>query len=434
MSLSSRCLFCSTPLNNLTKRQHIITESLGGTLSSDKITCLSCNEHFGQSIDLITANKYCHILNSLGPVLKRPAPTYTVWGKTDQKKLRMEPGMVGKLEKADVKKNSDGNFSIKANSEEHAQKILKSIGRKAKETIYQPTPHDQVYLHKAPLIDEAEFRSVVKISLEYLYLKKPDIISKINISAGLQYARYAISPTVRCCFFLENIYEGRKLIQQHFPKNRSFSHKLLISGHNNGVDALLILFDEIFYRVRLSGSTTPSFSLLYQKNILKNDPEDYVQELTQSISLGTMEIISDVRQRESQRMMALHAKADWYVDMNCREFVVEQYLIAIRTGHKKGSIIDITEDQILAQIIKRANAVFALESISKAEVKAESNKIFRNLKKSSLRFIGEKLDNPSVKLRERIWQVHLEAFRLHKAYVAQPSYGHLSFGFVDRES
>jgi hypothetical protein len=63
------CLFCSECLDERTKSQHIIPESVGGSLSTKSVTCSACNKAFGDGIDKVFAEKYQWLLVQLPQAL-----------------------------------------------------------------------------------------------------------------------------------------------------------------------------------------------------------------------------------------------------------------------------------------------------------------------------------------------------------------------------
>ena len=424
-----KCLYCPSTLDSTTKEQHIITAALGGTLSSKEIVCTPCNERLAGDSDIIIANKYARILNSLGPCLKSDAPILTLTGKTSSTRIKLEPGKVGTLFKADVTKEPDGEFSIKAASIEHGEKVLKTMGKKAREITYAPTPMEQTHIGRAPILAEGEFQFAVKAAMEYLYLKKPALVAAVDLTHAIEYAHTKKAPKRRICFFLDDFAHGRQIVDKHFHKT-AFSHKLIVTGGKSGIEALIALFDSIYYRAHLSDTKPASdFTLFYQKNILKDDPADFSNEIDAYTELSDMEEPQDTRQRESQRMNALNAAADWLVDTTCKDFVLDQYIIRLRAGLKPGEKKNIDDTEILEELRRRLEVTFGVGDLR--ELKLESERIIASLSKTRVRFEDESVDAPSAKMCDWIWNLHTESYLLHKKHVAQPSYGYESYGFVD---
>ena len=50
-------------------REHVINNSLGGTLASDKIICANCNNNLGSSIDNKISNFFFPIASILAPLM-----------------------------------------------------------------------------------------------------------------------------------------------------------------------------------------------------------------------------------------------------------------------------------------------------------------------------------------------------------------------------
>ena len=63
------CLFTSAPLNESTKVEHTIPESLGGRVRSSVVSSTDFNEGWGETLVPALKKPYAMIMNRLGPLL-----------------------------------------------------------------------------------------------------------------------------------------------------------------------------------------------------------------------------------------------------------------------------------------------------------------------------------------------------------------------------
>ncbi len=89
-----RCLFFqeSDNCNNDFKEEHIIQESLGGTLSSKYIICANCNDFFSHDLDVCLTKFYLPIIEILSPLIP---------GKLKRKKMKTK--LVSGKEQVNIK-------------------------------------------------------------------------------------------------------------------------------------------------------------------------------------------------------------------------------------------------------------------------------------------------------------------------------------------
>lgn len=428
------CLFCSNALGPQTDYEHVIQESIGGSLKSKKLACTKCNGEFSKTIDFTFAQKYARVMNALGPAMSRGGPNLDLVNKLTKKRLRLESGLVPQLTRAEILLNKDGRQTIKGADPAHVNKIAKKLWNKdAKNFVYDTSEETGSFEADAPVLHEEELRAVAKMTLNYLGYKNRKIFDSDDFSDVIAYVRLDTAPPRRLCFIQTSTHQYRPLFQRHLIED-PFCHRIAIACGSRGIQAVVILFDAIPYRITLSNSPQTIYkTLLYQKNILKGSPQSPSVELDEEIDLGGFDNPRLTRDalvaREAERINALCGNADWHVTQFCKDHIVDAYLWKFRRGRKPGELITISSSDILDKVFERIELVF-LKGAS-VEARTESQRIKSTASLKGCAHYNEKVDDFSLALKSRIWEIHTEIFSLHKKYVAQPqsrfkSLGHYS--------
>jgi hypothetical protein len=412
------CLFCTSPLTELTKNEHILQRSIGGSLKSKAIICDKCNGDFSGNIDQILADKYSRVMNALGPALAVDAPNVDVVDRASNKRLRLEPGMIPTLTHAKITVQKSGKKLIEGGTAEHINKIAMQLWNKNAKLKYADIEDAGNFEGNSPLVHEDEFRAVTKMCLEYLYYRDRPMFNMLDTTIARNYVRHDTMPARRICFIQEDAFGYRTQLNRKL-EGRQFCHQLGIAVGARGAHAAVLLFNAIPYRIILSETpVSEPKTYLYQRNIVKGDPPGMSVMVDEELDFGDLDKKPDILHRESERIIALCADADWLVNMNCEEHTVESYLWLFRKGRAPGDEFEITWTDIIEAVFFRVERVF-LRNVA-PEVRGESEKIKTMLNNRERHRGRERVDQFSMALKETLWKIHLEAFVLHKKHVAQP--------------
>lgn len=430
-----KCIFCPNPLSAETKYEHIIQESIGGSLKSRALVCNQCNEEFSRAIDLVLAQKYARIMNALGPDLPGKPPMLDLVDKESKKRLRLESGMVPQITRAEILESQDGRKTIKGATADHVNKIARQIWNKPAATFTYDTAEEVgKFEANAPLLHEEEFRAITKTCLEYLrYIDKASF-DEIDFSVAQEYVRHDKMPPKRICFIQADAHRYRAEFDRRIP-NHPFCHRIGISIGPRGVQAVILLFNSIPYRIKLSSTAfSKKVSYLYQRNILRNAPANSALTLEEEFDWGDFDFgvlpPEEVMKLEGARVIQLCADADWHVSLTCEKHIVESYLWTFKRGRKPGEDISITPAAMLDAIFDRVEKVFLKNATPEEHV--ESKKIREALKKKPQSAFAERIDHFSDPLKATLWQIHLEVFQLHKKYVTSPKSRYKSLGLFSK--
>ena len=208
-----------------------------------------------------------------------------------------------------------------------------------------------------------------------------------------------------------------------------FCHRIIISFAPPTVEAAVILFDKIGYKVNLSDAYSgKSFSLLYQKNILKGFGADSEKVVDENMLCGDCIPFEVAFPKAAESLDSLHKDACWHVDTNSQDSVLESYRVNLISGKSNGDTIVVTGGDLVGAVWARLGRVFFDKKEEKSK-RAESNriKVEFNAKYGSFGFT-EKVPDLTGGLRNLLWEIHLLAFTKHKQYVNDPVYGFRKYG------
>ena len=158
-------------------REHIINNSLGGTLVSDKIICAACNNNLGSSIDNKISNFFFPIASTLAPMMSGQLKTKskTVVG-SDGESYKLSAGgfltlqkSIQHIEGADY----SGLLAKEKIPEDKLREILsKTTDKDAQEAIFEKVMlsdelEESLYFMEDLQIDEVLIRSIALIGVEF---------------------------------------------------------------------------------------------------------------------------------------------------------------------------------------------------------------------------------------------------------------------------
>lgn len=429
-----KCIFCRSILSASTRKEHIINASIGGALTSRALVCNSCNEYFSKNIDLAISDKYSMALNILSPVMKGTSHIWQAKLKESDKSVLFAPGMVPIPKEKPIIDKEMGKvkgFYAKTDNAEKMREALEIInpgGRIIQR--YEVYKELDMPIRRMTLVTDDELRVIAKTSLEYLMHASKGTLHLDLFGGIVNYVRNSGIPEVRLAFLSATLDSVNRQFDK-FNKPTDFCHRIVVSVNGPVIEAAIILFERIAYRVVLSDKYSgPEFAYLYQRNILKGAASDYFAKLEKSLLCG--EFLKGDKDAVADRAIAdvvgLCRDGYWFVDLNCKENTVERYCGGIIAGKSNGDLIAVTGAEILNLIFDYTSAVFSDRKEDPSR-KIESEKIKRELLGvyGGLSF-NEIVPNLSGALRDVIWELHLKALRMYKQYFGSPLYGIRHFG------
>lgn len=289
------CIFHkeSGTCNNTFTEEHIIQKSLGGSLSSKKITCANCNNYFSQDIDIQLTKLYFPIIYILSPVLPGKLKTKVIEERTiDGVPIKLTAGGGATIKGIQKKYDQRGKLKEISAHESYSREDLESIARhsdvKMSETDFSRVLFSD-YLDSSgyPIcleVNEVIIRAVCLDILEFirygtLYKSFPDIAKNDSLKRFRNLIRNGISSGFRAYY----LYYApiTDLIDQLFEPSL-FSHKLVVSyDHKSKCLILAAQFVDVmpwlvvFDNVNLHSS---SISLLYKKALVGGNDQIFVEK------------------------------------------------------------------------------------------------------------------------------------------------------------
>lgn len=290
------CIFHkeSGTCNNTFTEEHIIQKSLGGSLSSKKITCANCNNYFSQDLDIQLTKLYFPIIYILSPVLPGKLKTKVQKIKTiDGLPIKLTAGGTATVDGIQTKYNDKGKWEETLAPESYSREEIVSISRhsgaKISETDFSRVPFSD-YLDRSGYaiclkVNDVIIRAVCLDILEFIRygtlnpdLNFPDITNKDILGEFRNFVRNGISSGFRA--YYRYYAPINDLIDPLFEPSL-FSHKLVVSYDYKSkclilaaqfVDVMpwLVVFDN----VNLHSS---SISLLYKKDLVGGDDQIFVE-------------------------------------------------------------------------------------------------------------------------------------------------------------
>jgi len=231
------CYLCPVEINEINKtKEHIIPNSIGGRLKSERIICVNCNSKYGHTLDLVFEKIP---LTTLLDIKKERGNTQKVEGITQSgQKILIDSNLNPEIEKLLVT-YEDGNRVFTIRNEKEARLILKehkiqNIDEALKkiewtcETIQEP-----VILTNDILSGKEFFRAIARIAVSYYYHLSSNLSGLANI---ISFIKDEIDLFSVYYYFPSNI------VYQTDAKE--ISHLLYIRG--NSKEKILYSYIELF--------------------------------------------------------------------------------------------------------------------------------------------------------------------------------------------
>lgn len=287
----NNCLFFqdTDDCTNEFTAEHIIQQSLGGTLSSPQLICASCNNFFSNNLDKAINDFYKNLYIILSPLL--PGRRRAIEGETlDGVPLMIESGGVASVKKIKKKYNANGDLSEIIAPPSVSKKKLETIASKtvrlSSQSKFVRTPlADLCEYQNMPLgIDDLFIRAVCLDLIEFIRygtLKKkfPDFARHTALRGLRNFVRHGYSTSAFRMRGLPIAWIADLLERLFAPS--TFSHKLVASY--NPRDSSLILaaqfFDTMPFALVLESLSVDSrpVSLLYKKALLDGKDQFFVE-------------------------------------------------------------------------------------------------------------------------------------------------------------
>lgn len=183
----SKCYVCGEEINKENEtEEHILLNSIGGTLKSKTLICKKCNSEFGEKIDVEIAKQLNYFSNMLN--IKRDRgkpPNLELKSKETGEKILLKPGgkpvrKISKINKDMNGKNNKIEISISAPSIKEARKTLCGLKRKYPSIDIEETLNNKIIKERKYLKDtyitnfkfggDITFRSICKTAINfYMY-------------------------------------------------------------------------------------------------------------------------------------------------------------------------------------------------------------------------------------------------------------------------
>jgi len=269
--------------------EHIIQQSLGGTLSSPQLICASCNNFFSYNLDRAINDFYKNLYIILSPLLsgrRRTIDAETLEGVP----LMIESGGVASVKKIKKKYNANGDLSEiiapPSVSKKELETIASKTGRISSHSKFVRTPLADFceYQNMSLGIDDLFIRAVCLDLLEFIRygtIEKnfPDFSRHTALQGLRSFVRHGYTTHAFRMRGLPIAWIADLLEQLFAPS--TFSHKLAASY--NPRDGSLILaaqfFDTLPFALVLESLSVDSrpISLLYKKALLDGKDQFFIE-------------------------------------------------------------------------------------------------------------------------------------------------------------
>lgn len=291
-----QCLFYQENdcCNNTSKKEHIIQESLAGTLSSSKIICGACNDYFSRELDPQLAQFFYQPLHYISPLLPGRIKHKKVYVESTEESMKLQSlaGGVIQLQKIVRKYDKKGRLekilAPTTISREKLETIAKKDGIQYKSLNFAHTPITEEL--KEPFttstlqLDDRIIRAVILDVLElvrYGTIKHafPDIARHDSLRKLRCWVRYGTpyfkrgQPDVP--------YANISDILDPLFQQSTFSHRIVASYDNSSQSLILVAqfvntmpWLIVIENVNLQPS---SVSILYKKALIDGNDECFIK-------------------------------------------------------------------------------------------------------------------------------------------------------------
>lgn len=259
-----KCIFCGFENEkDFKKKEHIIQEGIGGTLTSSKIVCEKCNETFSQTYDVEINEFYAHIVNLLANWMPSGVKKKKIKSNQNGIPWVLNPGGTLTTDKNIVHSIESGKKVIYASSEEIINNNPTLFNQSEEYKAYPAFPSDY-------LIPEGILKSKKRITDKLLFAPLINLIEMAEYEAITEGRISSIFSLSRFNSIKKSIINLNPFNIRHELKYFPFSHDLtLLDGlfheHQNSLfcHRLVIDYDKDDYRLVLSAQHFGSFPWIY---------------------------------------------------------------------------------------------------------------------------------------------------------------------------
>ncbi|MGB7062060.1 MAG: HNH endonuclease [Candidatus Zixiibacteriota bacterium] len=287
----NKCLICEANLNlSNQSEEHIIPNSLGGTLTSTALICRSCNSRFGSDCDAKLAEDlklFANFLNikrdrGVAPTLKAKAPSSEYLIRPGGK-----PEIVKPIIEIDHSKKGD-IIHIEARDMNQARQILEGMKRKYPEIdvdkALSEAEHRREYLDEFVKLNfvfrgRDSLRAIVKMAFFYLKYKRPELsFDKAHIVSFLKHE----SDFREVCLFFPDL---EIVVNPH----KTVCHSIIVKSYPS--EKTLVAFVELY--------NVLSFVVELSHNFIGDIEETYTYDILNRTELSDVQINLPVISQES---------------------------------------------------------------------------------------------------------------------------------------
>lgn len=358
------CLITKAPLDSSTKVEHTILHSLGGRITSRRLTSSNFNQKCGNTVDLALTDMFKHIFAMLSPATISGAnPGNVLYTSLDKsRKYYLNNGFTT-LAQDIIIRGKDGRPAVAYSTNE---KAIRKMSSQASLTISNiervalPVENNTAYRNSQLLGTDIEIAIIkcIVLTIEEMTIRKnlPRITTITELREAISLLKeYIIDEdhhSQKILRKLSNIYYGiqlngperiSKILTSHSVFLHPFDHIIIVSGNvaTKTIDVLWSIAGIEVHGVRLCSSWDGfDFTYIIQNSILKNSAEpDLIHinvssgVLCQECQLRSIQPASNgefinpfIPSAISLNRQRSYINAIRYVEMNCDDHVYKEFI------------------------------------------------------------------------------------------------------------